>query len=130
MIVIYGNDLIIWQLNEVEKEFKVTMYSSQTIPKVKNLSQGQCNLSEVLNFTLHVSVSPSKDRFPVRELMTSQRLRSFTWESTQDRTIPTLKFLGKSTFDLPLFSRQRSDRRVSKPMSGFKVHRMRSDKNQ
>ncbi|GFW34481.1 transposable element Tcb1 transposase [Trichonephila clavipes] len=43
-----------------------------------------------------------KDRFPVRELMTSQQSRSFAWKSTQNRTIPTLRFQGKSTFDIPL----------------------------
>ncbi|GFU53832.1 hypothetical protein TNCV_4254411 [Trichonephila clavipes] len=46
--------------------------------------------------------SPAKDLFSVSELMTSQRARSFVWESTQDRT---LKFQGRSGVQIPSWAR-------------------------
>ncbi|GFS70158.1 hypothetical protein TNCV_2199911 [Trichonephila clavipes] len=55
----------------------------------------------------------SKDRLPVKDLKTSQRSRSFVWGSIQDRAILTLKFEGKSIFDLPLVNSTENGRRSS-----------------
>ncbi|GFW50491.1 hypothetical protein TNCV_2887941 [Trichonephila clavipes] len=53
-------------------------------------------------------MSPSKDPFLDRILITSQRSRSFSWENIQDLTIRRL--CSKATFNLPLSKQQRGDR--------------------
>ncbi|GFV34611.1 hypothetical protein TNCV_1449171 [Trichonephila clavipes] len=70
-----------------------------------------------------------KELFSVREQMTSQRSRSFTWESIQDLTLRLLRSKASQS----LTSLHRADRDVtggvSTLISGFKVHRVRGDKD-
>ncbi|GFX86909.1 hypothetical protein TNCV_2124561 [Trichonephila clavipes] len=73
--------------------------------------------------------SPPKNRFPITELMTSQQSRSITWESIQDRTIQRLR----SKASQPLTYIYPADKEVTStvltPISDFKIHRKRGDKD-
>ncbi|GFV88824.1 hypothetical protein TNCV_4608691 [Trichonephila clavipes] len=57
---------------------------------------GACFQEELTSCLTRVAISekgsPPKNQFSVRELMASQRSRCFKWESTPNRTIPTLRF--------------------------------------
>ncbi|GFW25955.1 hypothetical protein TNCV_1329111 [Trichonephila clavipes] len=78
----------------------------------------------------YVLMSSPKSQFPARELMTSLRLRSFAWESIQDKRIRYLRSKASQT----LTSLYPDDREVTDavptPISSFKVHHIRDEKYQ
>ncbi|GFX46518.1 hypothetical protein TNCV_4549571 [Trichonephila clavipes] len=82
------------------------------------------------NTIIALWLSPPNDPFPVTELVTSQRQRSFAWES-----IPVWRIRRScSKASQPLTSLCPADSDVTPavptPISSFKVHRTRGDKDQ
>ncbi|GFV21723.1 hypothetical protein TNCV_164541 [Trichonephila clavipes] len=77
-----------------------------------------------------MQLSPPKDRLPVLELKTTQWSRSFSWESTQDRTTSAHKFEEKSISDLPFQADVEVTGVVPTPISNLKVHHVRGDNDQ
>ncbi|GFX76289.1 hypothetical protein TNCV_592521 [Trichonephila clavipes] len=74
--------------------------------------------------------SPPKDRFLVKEIMTSQRSRSFTWESVKDRTIRRFCSAASQPLTFLYPTLKEVNGAVFMSISGFEVHHTSGYKDQ